>query len=102
MVKAQQRARQAIELARPFGNTIIAAESLLIWGRISYAQGKYEAGGEHFAAALDMLEQLKMYEELADQSALYAQLLDERNKAQEAIRYYKRAFESRRKVGVYS
>ena len=43
-----------------------------------------------------------MYEELADQSALYAQLLDERNKAHEAITYYKRAFESRRKIGVYS
>ena len=100
--EAEQRARQALELARPFGNTIIAAEILLIWGRISYAQGKYEAGDEHFAAALDMLEQLKMYEELADQSALYAQLLDERNKAHEAITYYKRAFESRRKIGVYS
>jgi len=100
--EAEHNARQAFELARPFGNTIIAVETLLTWGRIAYAQEKYKEGDEHFVAGLDMLEQLQMLEELADQSASYAQLLDERNRAQEAITYYKRAFESRRKVGVYS
>src|SRR6266516_1544487 len=99
--EAEKHARQAFELARAFGDTIIAVEVLLTSGRIAYAQGKYEEGDEHFVAGLDMLEQLQMHEELADQSALYAQLLDERNQAQEAITYYKRAFESRRKVGVY-
>jgi tetratricopeptide (TPR) repeat protein len=100
--EAEQHAMQAFELARTFENTIIAVETLLIWGRIAYAQGKYKEGDEHFVAGLDMLEQLQMYEELADQSASYAQLLDELNRAQESITYYKRAFESRRKVGVYS
>ena len=97
--EAEHHARQAFDLARPFGNTIITVEVLLTLGRIAYPQGKYEAGDEHFVAGLDMLEQLQMYEELADQSASYAQLLDEGNRAQEAITYYKRAFESRRKVG---
>jgi len=100
--EAEHHARQAFELARPFGNTIIAVETLLTLGRIAYAQEKYKEGDEHFVAGLDMLEELQMHEELADQSASYAQLLDERNRAQDAITYYKRAFESRRKVGVYS
>src|SRR6266702_3116881 len=100
--EAEHHARQAFELARPFGNTIIAVEVLLTLGRIAYPQGKYKEGDEHFVAGLDMLEELQMHEELADQSASYAQLLDERNRAQDAITYYKRAFESRRKVGVYS
>src|SRR2546423_7552828 len=97
--EAEHHARQAVELAGPFGNTIIAVEVLLTLGRIAYAQEKYKEGDEHFVAGLDMLEQLHMHEELADQSASYAQLLDERNRAQEAITYYKRAFESWRKVG---
>jgi len=40
-----------------------------------------------------------MYDALSDQSAAYAHLLDERNKPQEAITYYKQAIESRRKRG---
>lgn len=100
--EAEEHARQAFELARPFGNTIIAVEVQLTWGRIAYAQEKYEEGDEHFVAGLDMLEHLQMYEELAEQSASYAQLLDERNRTQEAITYYKRAYESRSKVGGYS
>jgi tetratricopeptide (TPR) repeat protein len=97
--EAEQCARQAHELAMSFGNTIIAVEVLLTSGCIVYARGKYEGGDKHFVAGLDMLEQMQMYEELADQSASYAQLLDERGQAQEAITYYKRAFESRRRVG---
>ena len=99
--EAAQLARQAFELARSFGNTIIAVETLLTQGRIAYAQEKYKEGDEHFVAGLDMLEQLQLHEELADQSASYAQLLDERNRAQDALTYYKRAFESRRRVGGY-
>jgi len=49
-----------------------------------------------------MLERLHMYDELSDQSASYAELLDERNKPQEAIIYYKKAIESRRKRKGYS
>jgi tetratricopeptide (TPR) repeat protein len=97
--EAEQCARQAHELALPFGNTIIAVEVLLTSGCIAYARGKYEEGDKHFVAGLGMLEQMQMHEELADQSASYAQLLDERGLAQEAITWYKRAFESRRKIG---
>src|SRR5439155_7691395 len=53
--EAEQSARQAYELARPFGDTIIAVEALLIWGRIQYGQGKDEEGDEHFVAGLKML-----------------------------------------------
>ena len=78
----------------------IAAEALLIWGRIDYAQQRYEEGDAHFVAGLAILEHLRLDEEISDQSALYAQLLDEREQLPQAIVYYKRAFESRRRIGA--
>jgi transcriptional regulator with XRE-family HTH domain len=90
------KAAEAHRLAQPFGDTLIAVETLIIWGRIQYALAQYEAGDEHFVAGLEMLERLQIVDELAEQLAQYAQLLAERDKAQEALTYYKRAFESRR------
>jgi len=78
-------------------DTLIAVDIRLISGRISYAQKRYDEGNRCFEEGLQMLERLHMYDELSDQSAAYAQLLDERNKPQEAITYYKRAIESRRR-----
>lgn len=97
---AAQKAEEAYKLAQPSGDTIILAETLTICGRIQYAMAQYEAGDEHFMAAIEMLERLQIHDELSEQSAMYAQLLAERNRAQEAIAYYKRAFESRQKTGA--
>ncbi len=102
IAQAEQLAKQAAQLAEPFGDTRIAAEALLIWGRIDYAQKQYEEGDKHFAAGLAMLERLRLDEEVSDHSALYAQLLDERGQLPEAIVYYKHAFESRRRIGSYN
>ncbi|HEV7236930.1 MAG TPA: helix-turn-helix domain-containing protein [Ktedonobacteraceae bacterium] len=102
IAQAEQFTKQAAQLAAPFGDTLIAAEALLIWGRIDYAQQQYEEGDKHFVAGLAMLEHLHLDEEVADQSALYAQLLDEREQLPQAIVYYKRAFESRRRIGSYN
>lgn len=95
--EAEKYTQHAFTLAQSFGDTIIAVEVHLMLGRICYMQAKYDEGDTHFVAALQMLERLHMYDELSDQSAFYAQLLDERNKPHEAITYYKRAIESRRK-----
>ncbi|MEO8954312.1 MAG: hypothetical protein ABI465_07050, partial [Ktedonobacteraceae bacterium] len=101
IAQAEQLTKQAAQLAAPFGDTLIAAEALLIWGRIDYTQEQYEEGDKHFVAGLAMLEHLRLDEEVSDQSALYAQLLDEREQLPQAIVYYKRAFESRRRIGSY-
>ena len=41
-----------------------------------------------------MLERLNNRQELADKSAIYAQLLEERGLPNEALKYYKKAYES--------
>ena len=102
IAQAEQLAKQASQLAEPFGDTRIAAEALLIWGRVDYAQKRYEEGDKHFVAGLAMLKHLRLDEEVSDQSAHYAQLLDERGQLSEAIVYYKHAFESRRRIGSYN
>jgi transcriptional regulator with XRE-family HTH domain len=98
---AEKKAEEAYKLAQPSGDTIVTAETLLIWGRIQCTMTHYEAGDKHLIAGLNMLERLQIYDELAEQLAMYAQLLAERNMAQQAITYYKRAFESRQKTGTY-
>ena len=47
-------------------------------------------------AGLEMLQRLGAQEEFADQSAHYAELLEDRGMVQEALTHYKKAFESRR------
>lgn len=100
--KADELAEQAYQLAQPFGDTLVAADALITWGRINYAQQQFAEGDTHFVVGLEILERMKLYEEVSEQSALYAQLLDERKCLAEAIYYYKRAFESRRRGGVYN
>ena len=43
-----------------------------------------------------MLERLNNRQELADKSAIYAQLLEERGLPNEALKFYKKAYESSR------
>ena len=102
LTQAEQLAEQAYQLALSFGDTPIAADVLLIHGRINYAQQRIEEGDSHFVAGLALLERIGLHEEVSDQSALYAQLLDEHERLSEAITYYKRAFESRRHLGSYN
>lgn len=95
--EAYEYARKAYDLASPSNITIITAYCLIVLGQIAYAQKNYEAGDAHFTAGLEMLERLDAREELADQYPRYAQLLEDRGMVQEALNYYKKAFEGRRK-----
>lgn len=97
--EAARCARRAEELARPFGETIIGAEALVILGRVEYAQGDEESGDRHLSSGLAMLERLGYYAELAEEAARYAQLLEERGREREAFTYFRRAFQSSQKVG---
>ena len=99
--EAKKHAEKAWELAKPFGTTLIASEALIIWGRIQYALENYKSADKHFVEGLEMLKSLNLPEEQADQSALYAQLLDARGKTKEALQYYKRAFENQRRSEEY-
>jgi len=93
MTEAEKYARSAYEGAKPFGDTIIAAESLLLLGQITYAQSQHEEGDRYFVTGLEMLERLGRREELADELVRYAQLLEGRGRIGEALTYFKRAYE---------
>jgi hypothetical protein len=81
-----------------YNDSIIKAEALMTLGTIAFAQTSYEAGDGHFVAALDMLDQLAAFEELAAGAADYAERLEERGQANEAFFYMKKAYEARRKM----
>ena len=68
-------------------------------GRVEYTAVQYERGDEHLSAGLDMLERLGSHEELSNESVLYAQLLEEHGKEHEAFTHFRRAFQSRQRVG---
>ncbi|HAT43565.1 MAG TPA: hypothetical protein DCS90_00565, partial [Ktedonobacter sp.] len=74
------------------------SDALIMRGRICYAQAKYENGDEYFAAGLEMLEELNLPAEQSSQSALYAQLLEKQGKTKEAFKYYKQAYERKRRA----
>jgi tetratricopeptide (TPR) repeat protein len=97
--EAEFNARQAYALVQTCGDTIVNAEALIMLGHIEYAQGRYTDGSQQLLAGLDMLERLQNYEELADASVYYAQLLENIGKDREAFIYFRRAFESRQKLG---
>jgi len=87
--KANEHAQKAYELALPYGDGIISAYALIVLGRIAYAQ-KTTRRRYPFIAGLGMLERLNTREELSNQSAYYAQLLEGRGMTQEALKYYKK------------
>ncbi len=93
--EARKYAEAACLLARPFGETIITADALVVLGRIEYAQQAFDLGDEHFVQGLTMLEHLHQQVELTEHSVQYAQLLEARGKAQEAFTYFRRAYQSR-------
>jgi tetratricopeptide (TPR) repeat protein len=96
--QADEHAKRAYELAKPYGDSLITASILMVLGQITYSNRAYNKGDAHFVAALEMLERLEALKELADQSVFYAQLLEGRGKAREALKYYKKAFESNLKA----
>ncbi len=95
VAKAKKHARKAFEDARPFAETVIAAEALMLLGQIAYTESQYKQGDGCFADGLAMLERLGMREELAEGLVRYAQLLEDAGRPEEALRYWKRAFELR-------
>ena len=101
LAEADEYTERADSLTKQFGDTIIRAETLILCGRVAYARKQYDAGDVHFANALKMLERLGRREDLSDQSARYAQLLEQRGAAEEALVYFKQAFDSRNKVARY-
>jgi hypothetical protein len=92
LAEAQEYAKQAHAEAQPFGDTLIAAEAALLLGRIAYAQSQYEAGDGYFATGLAMLERLGLREDWTEGSVLYAQLLEDCGRPEEALKYWKYAF----------
>ncbi len=97
--EAELSARQAHQLGATFGDSIVNAEALIILGRIEYAQGRYEEGSRQVVAGLGMLERLGSLEELADEFARYAELLEKIGKEHEAFMYFRRAFQCKQKLG---
>lgn len=97
--QAEQQAQQAFALLKEYGDLMIAAENLIVLGRVDYALQRYNVGSQHFVAGLDMLERLGNHEELANESVRYAELLEKIGLEHEAFAHFKRAFQSRQKLG---
>jgi tetratricopeptide (TPR) repeat protein len=100
--EAQEQAEKAFVLASLYNDSIIKADALITLGKIAFAQKSYEVGDGHFVAALKMLEQLGIPEELADGSATYSQFLEEQGRMSEAIFYMRQAFATRQRMRVYT
>ena len=97
--QAEHSARQAYKLGRQFADTLIGADILIMLGRIEYARNQTEEGEQHFVAGLDMLERLGSHEELANESVRYAELLEKIGKEREAFAHFRRAFQSKQRLG---
>jgi tetratricopeptide (TPR) repeat protein len=95
--EAHEYARKAYMLGSTFGDVINTAHILAVLGLIAYAQKDYQAGDTYFATGLEMLERLRDREELVDQYTRYAQLLEDRGMAKEALMYYKKGWEIQQK-----
>jgi hypothetical protein len=92
--KAYEYAQKACKLASAYEDRLVTASIILTCASIAYAQKDYQVGDTQFMAGLNMLERLNHREELADQSARYAQLLEERGLSNEALKFYKQAYEN--------
>ena len=86
---------EALELARPHGESQILAAALLVQARLSYAQKNYEQGDESFQDGLALLEHLQAVDELLVNLTVYARLLEERGLPHQALHIWKRAYEIR-------
>jgi len=96
LTEAESHAKKAHKRAQRFGDTIIAAETSLLLGRIAYALSRSRDGDRYFVAGMEMLERLRRREELAEELVQYAQLLESHGRISEALAYFKRAYEARK------
>jgi tetratricopeptide (TPR) repeat protein len=92
--KAYEYAQKACKLASAYEDRLVTASIILTCASIAYAQKDYQVGDTQFLAGLNMLERLNHREELADQSARYAHLLEERGLSNEALKFYKQAYKN--------
>jgi tetratricopeptide (TPR) repeat protein len=97
VAEAKKHAQKARDLLDSAGTSMIAADTAIVSGKIEYAQKRYQEGDTFFEQGLSMLEQLGAREELADHSAEYAQLLEDRGDMPRAVAYWKKAFEWRQR-----
>ena len=96
--EAKKHAQKARALLPPGTDSIIAADAHIVSGKIEYAQKHYKAGDTYFEAGLEMLERLNNREDLADNAAHYAQLLENHGDVHRAVTYWKKAFDSRQRM----
>ncbi len=92
--EAFRHAERALMLARPFGDSEIQAEALLVLGHLAYERAHFDEGDTHIESGLAMLERLQTdREQLAEHYSAYARLLEGRGKEREAFQYFRRAYE---------
>ena len=96
--EAKKHAQKARALLSSTTDSVIAADAHIVAGKIEYAHKRYKAGDAHFEAGLEMLERLNNREDLADNAAHYAQLLEKHGDVHRAVTYWKKAFDSRQRM----
>lgn len=96
--EAKKHAQKAHALLSSATDSALAADAHIISGKIEYAQKRYKAGDAHFEAGLEMFERLNNREDLADNAAHYAQLLEKHGDVHRAVAYWKKAFDSRQRM----
>ena len=90
--------QKALTLVQGQEDSFIHAETLLTAGQVAYEQHDNEGGDEYFRAGLVMLERIGNTEKFAEQAVRYAHLLEQHGKMQEALHYFKRAFQSNQQL----
>jgi tetratricopeptide (TPR) repeat protein len=98
---AEQLAELAAKLVQNLDPSFITATISLVRGRIHYDHSRHADGDGQFAAGLALLERLNIYDELNDEALRYARILEEKDKPQEALKYYKLAFQTQGKMGRF-
>jgi len=93
--QAEPHVQEAQRLAS--GETVIAADVQFLLGDLAYRRQDYPTADYYIEAGLAMLERLREGEELIERLTQYARLLEERGLINEAILYWKRAYEKREK-----
>jgi transcriptional regulator with XRE-family HTH domain len=96
--EAKKHAQKGRALLSSTTDSAIAAEAQIVSGKIEYAHKRYKAGDAHFEAGLEMFERLNNREDLADNAAHYAQLLEKHGDVHRAVTYWKKAFDSRQRM----
>lgn len=96
--EAKKHAQKARALLSSTTDSVIAADAHIVSGKIEYEQKRYKAGDAHFEAGLEIFERLNNREDLADNAAHYAQLLEKHGDVHRAVAYWKKAFDSRQRM----